>query len=220
MPEEKLRVIGIDGGPRKGWNTARAVGEALEGAAEAGAETSLYRLWDMNFKGCASCFACKRRESFLRGACAFKDGLSPLLDALKGAAGIVMGSPIYLGDVTACLRAFWERYIFSNLNYDADNPSVMKKGPSSVVVYTMNVPSEAIPKMGYDALFRLHAGFLGRLNGDFVEQIAVCDTLQFEDYSMYHAPMFSEEHKRRVRDEVFPGDLAKARAAGRRLAGG
>jgi multimeric flavodoxin WrbA len=220
MSDNKIRVIGVDGGPRKGWNTSRAVAAALEGAAEAGAETSLYRLWDLDFRGCASCFACKRRETFLKGACAFKDGLTPLLEALKGAAGVVMGSPIYLGDVTAGMRAFWERYVFSNLNYDMDNPSVLKKGPSSVVIYTMNVPAEDIAKRGYNALFRTHSFFLERLNGEFMEQIYVCDTLQFEDYSMYHAPMFSEEHKRKVREEVFPEDLKKARAAGRRLAGG
>ncbi|MDR1041817.1 MAG: flavodoxin family protein [Deltaproteobacteria bacterium] len=217
MTGTKKRVIGVDGGPRKGWNTERAVAAALEGAKGAGAETSVCRLYDLDFKGCASCFACKRKAHYMDGVCALKDGLTPLLDSLRGAAGIVMGSPIYLGDVTACMRAFLERYVFSNLNYDPANPSVLKKGPAVVVIYTMNVPAEAVPGMGYDALFRLHAGFLGRLNGAFVEQIAVCDTLQFDDYSRFHAPMFDEAHKRKVREEVFPEDLKKARAAGARL---
>ncbi|MDR1313732.1 MAG: flavodoxin family protein [Deltaproteobacteria bacterium] len=212
------RVVGVDGGPRKGWNTALAVQAALDGAREKGAETSLYRLYDMDFKGCKSCFACKSAKGYLGGDCYLKDGLTPLLDALKGAKGVVMGSPVYLGDVTACMRAFWERYIFSNLAYDSQNPSVLAAGPSCVVIYTMNVPREAMAPFGYEELFKGHAGFLRRLNGASVEQIAVCDTLQFDDYSLFHAPMFDEAHKRKVREEAFPLDLKKAREAGGRLA--
>ncbi|MDR3153766.1 MAG: NAD(P)H-dependent oxidoreductase [Deltaproteobacteria bacterium] len=218
MTEGKRLVIGLDAGPRKDWNTASLVREALAGAAEAGAETRLYRLYDLEYKGCCSCFACKRKEHYLEGVCALKDGLSPVLEALRGASGFVTGSPVFIGDVTACLRAFWERYVFSNLNYDRDNPSVMAKGPAGVVIYAMNIRRDMIPEMGYDALFRSHAAFLGRLNGAFVEQIFACDTLQFSDYSKYHAPMFDEALKLKSRAEDFPRDLAAARAAGARLA--
>jgi multimeric flavodoxin WrbA len=218
MTGNKRLVLGLDGGPRKDWNTAAMVAAALEGARAAGAETRLVRLYDLEYRGCASCFACKRRDHYMEGVCALRDGLTPVLNDLKEVSGVVMGSPIYLGDVTACLRAFWERYIFSNLNYDADSPSVLAKGPASVVVYTMNIPRDLMGKFGYDVLLRTHAGFLERLNGAFVEQIAACDTLQWKDYSAYHAPMFDEAHKRRVRALEFPEDLARARAAGARLA--
>jgi multimeric flavodoxin WrbA len=210
-------VIGLDCGPRKGWNTATLIGSALEGAGEAGAETKIIRLYDLDYKGCRSCFACKRKGHYMEGVCAQKDGLSPVLEELKGAAGLVIGSPIYLGDVTACMRAFFERYVFSNLNYDVDHPSVLDKGPSVLVIYAMGIPERMMGGLGYDTIFRLHAGFLERLNGAFVEQMASCDTLQFDDYSKYHAPMFDEGHKKAFRESSFPGDIAKAREVGLRL---
>ena len=55
-----MKVIGINGSPRRNWNTATLVRDALEGAAEMGAETELYNLYDLDFKGCTSCFSCKR----------------------------------------------------------------------------------------------------------------------------------------------------------------
>jgi multimeric flavodoxin WrbA len=56
-----MNVIGINGSPRKQWNTATLVTKALEGAAALGAATEQFHLYDLDFKGCKSCFACKTR---------------------------------------------------------------------------------------------------------------------------------------------------------------
>ena len=53
-----MKVIGINGSPRKKWNTAMLLAKALEGAASQGAETDSFHLYDLNYKGCVSCFAC------------------------------------------------------------------------------------------------------------------------------------------------------------------
>jgi len=54
-----MKVIAINGSPRKKWNTATLLEKALAGAASQGAETELMHLYDLNYKGCISCFACK-----------------------------------------------------------------------------------------------------------------------------------------------------------------
>jgi multimeric flavodoxin WrbA len=46
-----MKIIGINGSPRKDWNTAMMVESALSGATDAGAETKLYHLSDIDFKG-------------------------------------------------------------------------------------------------------------------------------------------------------------------------
>ncbi len=51
-----MKVIAINGSPRKRWNTATLLEKALEGAASQGAETELIHLYDIDFKGCTSCF--------------------------------------------------------------------------------------------------------------------------------------------------------------------
>ncbi|MDR1109927.1 MAG: flavodoxin family protein [Deltaproteobacteria bacterium] len=214
------RVVGINGGPRKNWNTARLLEEALCGSASQGAATELVHLYDLDFKGCRSCFHCKTRENYLNGRCAQRDGLSPVLELLAGSTALVMGSPIYLADVTGALRSFIERFVFINLAYDQASPSVLEKGPSVGLIYTMNIPRESLGPFGYSVLFKSHLDFFSRLNGPTIEQLASCDTLQFDDYSRFHAPMFDEAHKREVRERRFPEDLAQAFGMGVRLAAG
>ena len=76
------KVYAINGSPRKNWNTATLLKHALEGAASQGAETELIHLYDLNFKGCTSCFSCKLKDGESFGKCAMKDGLTPVLEKL------------------------------------------------------------------------------------------------------------------------------------------
>jgi multimeric flavodoxin WrbA len=74
-----MKIIAFNGSPRKNWNTAMLLQKALEGAASEGAQTELIHLYDLNYKGCISCFACKTREGKSYGRCAVKDELTPVL---------------------------------------------------------------------------------------------------------------------------------------------
>jgi multimeric flavodoxin WrbA len=54
-----MKIVAFNGSPRKDGNTATLLNKALEGAAAHGAEIEMIQLYDLNFKGCISCFACK-----------------------------------------------------------------------------------------------------------------------------------------------------------------
>ena len=119
--------------------------------------------------------------------------------------------------MTGAFRKFLERYVFCNFIYDAENQSVLERGPGIGLIYTMGIPEKNIVPLRYDFLFNSHAMFLKALKGPFIEQIYSCDTLQFDDYGKYHAPMFDPDRKKKSREESFPKDLSKARELGRRL---
>jgi multimeric flavodoxin WrbA len=208
----------LNGSPRKDWNTAALLAEALKGARSQGAETELIHLYDLSFKGCVSCFACKTKENYRSGKCAQKDDLAPVLELAARSSGLVIGSPIYIGDVTASVRAFLERFVFKNLAYDAEEPLAGPPIPALGLVYTMNIPAESLEPYGYTSMFSAHKQIFSRLKPPLLEQLFCCDTLQFRDYSRFHAPMFNEAHKREVREREFPGDLKKAFDLGVRLA--
>ncbi len=95
-----VHVIAVNGSPRKNWNTVMMLEKALEGAASQGAETELVHLYDLDFRGCTSCFACKLKGGKSYGRCAVRDDLSPLLDRIHDADALILGSPIYFGTVT------------------------------------------------------------------------------------------------------------------------
>jgi len=91
-----MKIIVFNGSPRKAWNTATLLNKALEGAASQGAETELIQLYDLNYKGCKSCFDCKMKNGKSYGKCAENDDLTPILGRIEEVGGIILGSPIYL----------------------------------------------------------------------------------------------------------------------------
>src|SRR5512135_1004940 len=107
-----MKAIGINGSPRKKWNTAILLENALKGAGVRGAKTELLHLYDYGYSGCVSCFACKKRNGKSYGKCAVKDGLSPVLKKVNEADVILLGSPIYFGSVTGEMKSFMERLFF------------------------------------------------------------------------------------------------------------
>ncbi|MFT8315183.1 MAG: flavodoxin family protein [Clostridium sp.] len=204
-----MKIISFNGSPRKSWNTATLLEKALEGAASKGAETELINLYDLNYKGCASCFACKKIGSKSYGKCALKDDLSPILDKIEEADGIILGSPIYLGSITGEMKSFLERLIFPYLVYDADYSSLFKKKINTAFIYTMGIDEQRLLNSGYDSHFNINKTFLERIFGNF-ESLILTDAYQFDDYSKYVSSAFDPEKKAQRRQEQFPIDCEKA----------
>ena len=211
-----MKIIVINGSPRKDWNTATLLNKALEGAASQGAETELIHLYDLNYKGCISCFSCKLKDGKSYGKCAVQDALTPILGRIEEADGLILGSPIYLGAVTGEMRSFLERLVFPYLVYDAQRSSLFKKKLPVGLIYTMGVPENFIKEMGYEQQFKLMEMLSGRIFGA-AESLLVTDTYQFDDYSKYVAPGMNVEAKAKRRREAFPVDCQKAFEMGARF---
>ena len=211
-----MKAIAINGSPRKGWNTDLILQEALKGAADAGAEVEMIHLYDLNFTGCRSCFACKRKGAE-PARCFWKDDLSPVLDKILSANAVFFGTPIYFGEITSQMRALIERLSFILMTYDDYSKKLFHGKVNCGCFYTMNVPQEGYEKM-YEARMQQSFAVLNKLNGEVVDY-ACCDTLQFSDYTKFQTAMFSEEHKRKMREEQFPKDLVAAYEIGQKLCG-
>ena len=213
-----MNVIAINGSPRKDCNTAKLLKKALEGAAAKGAETEIINLYDLDFKGCHSCFACKRKGGKSYGKCAVKDGITPVLEKIAQADAVIFGSPIYFGNVTGELRSFMERLMFQYLVYDGKYTSLAPKKVKTACVYTMNVDEARMDEMNYKTNLKLVEFALHRTFGSN-EVLYSNDTFQFDDYEKYESSGFDAAAKAKRRDEQFPVDCENARALGERLAG-
>lgn len=209
------KVIAINGSPRKRGNTATILEKALEGAGEA-AETKLVHLYDLQYSGCRSCFACKRKDGKSYGKCAVHDDLQPLLQQIEEADALILGSPIYLGMATGQMRAFMERLLFPYLVYDTAGTSLFSKKMPVGLIYTMNVSEQTMNEWGYDQYFTAAETMVRRIFGQ-ASSLFVNDTCQFSDYSKYVAPKFDADKKAQRRREVFPKDCERARLFGSQL---
>jgi multimeric flavodoxin WrbA len=189
-----MKAIAINGSPRTKWNTATLLEKALEGAASEGAETEIIHLYELNFKGCISCFACKLKDGKSYGECAMNDELTPVLKKLKDADAVILGSPIYLGNSTGEMRSFMERYIFPFLVYSENLRSLYPKNTPIGYIYTTGAKEENFDVFGLHKVIELNEGVATRIFG-YSESLYSTDTYQFDDYSKYVADRFDPEEK-------------------------
>ncbi len=207
------RIIIIDGGPRKNFNTASILQKFAEGASSVSdtIEVKTVRLYGLDYKGCMSCMACKIKGK-ASNVCKFKDALTPVLEDIAQADGLVLGSPIYFGDVTGQMRTFLERLAFPWLSYNDYSMTAPKQMPV-VLVETMNGTPERNNSQGYGSMEYCIKAALG----DFKRLIAY-NTYQVKNYDRYELAGFSEEAKRQWRDEHWEQDLQHAFDEGRKMA--
>jgi multimeric flavodoxin WrbA len=215
--EENMTVFGINGSPRKKWNTSTLLMKSLEGAASQGADTELIHLYDLDYKGCKSCFACKIIDGPHNGKCALKDDLSLILKRIeKEADAIIIGTPIYFGSMTGEMRSFLERLLFPMIQYSQPFISTFPRKINTAVIYTMNATEKMSHERSYEVLFNTTETYLRMVFGE-AETFCCYDTDQFPDYSKVIMEYYDPAKKAERRKEVFPDDCRKAFALGCRL---
>lgn len=209
-----MKVIAVNGSPRKGWNTAQMLKSALEGAESAGAEVKYYDLCDMKFTGCKGCCACKLKGNPRFGKCNLRDDLTALLEDIETAGALIVGSPMYVGNVTGMTRNFLERLSFQYISYDK-TPGYFKGKVNGAFIFTMNCPEQFADCQ--KAAYENNTGLLRCLNGS-TEYIMANETWQWDNYDLYAGGMFDVEAKAKYHEEVWPRELQKAYDLGKRLA--
>ena len=207
------KITIIDGGPRKNMNTAHLLQRFAEGAKSAGRDIEIktVRLYNLAYKGCMSCMACKLKGK-ASNICRFKDALTPVLEEIARADGLVLGSPIYFGEVTGQMRAFLERLAFPWLSYN-DYSMISPKRMPVLLIETMNGTPERNNSNSFGTMEWCIATALGE-----PQRIIAYNTCQVAKYDNYELGSFSEEAKHTWRDEHWEEDLQKAFEAGRQMA--
>ncbi|MBQ2161224.1 MAG: flavodoxin family protein [Firmicutes bacterium] len=200
------KIIAVNAGPRKGWNTDTLIDEAIKGAEETGATVEKFDLFRLEkYTGCVSCFGCKKNR--FKGHCVQRDGLTPVLDAIREADGLIIGSPNYLSEFTASFRALYERLIFQNLTYTMEEPCCTERFIPVLLIMTSNAPEGS-----YDGMLTGYKQTLERFVGP-TKVFVSGNTLQLKDYSAtdWKWTMFDPEAKKLRHETVFPEEMKSVR---------
>lgn len=214
-----MKVLAFNGSPRKTWNTATLLENALEGAASNGSQTRMVHLYDLDFKGCMSCFACKLKNGKSYGKCALKDDLTPVFEEIREADAIILGSPIYFARMTGEMRSFMERLLFPYLVYSDPWRSIFPRKMNTGIIYTMNITEDEMNEFRMGYALDVNEGILKLIFGES-ESLYSYDTYQFEDYAKVVSDRIDAAAKERRRREIFPEDCKKAYEMGVRLTAG
>lgn len=207
------KIVAVNAGPRMGWNTETLIAEASRGAKSAGATVERFDLFRLErYTGCISCFGCKKEK--FKGRCVCKDGLTPVLDAIRESDGLIIGSPNYLSEMTASFRALYERMIFQNLTYNLEKPCCNERPIPVLLIMTSNAPDTM-----YRGLIRDYRQTLNRFVGP-TEVFVSGNTLQLKDYGKtdWEWTMFDPAAKMKRHENVFPKERQKAFEMGAALA--
>ena len=206
------KIVAVNAGPRFNRNTDTLLKDAIKGAEENGDEVIRFDLFRLErYTGCISCFGCKKEAH--KGHCICRDGLTPVLDAIREADGLIIASPNYLSELTASFRALYERLIFQNLTYNRETSCCNERMIPVLLIMTSNAPDHM-----YSGLLRGYRQTLSSFVGP-TKVFVAGDTLQLDDYSStdWEWSMFDPKKKQKRHETVFPEERRKVYELGKEI---
>ena len=110
-----MKIIGINCSPRKGQTTKKSLEACLNAAREESdnVRTEIVELAGLDIRGCLDCDYCRKQLK-----CKQEDDFNSLISALNDTelAGIVIGTPVYVGSMTSQCKAFLDRSVMFRRN--------------------------------------------------------------------------------------------------------
>jgi len=157
-----MKVLAIQGSPRKKGNTALLLDQYLQGlqSNDVKIEIDLIKLGKMDIRPCKGCGSCREHL----GKCTLKDDMQEIYPLLLAADVIILASPVYWWNITAQAKQFLDR--FYALNYGENF-----RGKKFVLLMTY---ADKDPNSGLEitkSMFREICDYLGM---DFAQSFGVC----------------------------------------------
>lgn len=103
-----MKVLFVNGSPKKNGNTAYALSQMAEVFESLGVESEILHIGNQAIRGCIACGTCAKK-----GQCVFDDAVNEAAPKFQEADGIVVGSPVYYASANATLVAFLDRLFYS-----------------------------------------------------------------------------------------------------------
>ena len=105
-----MKVLLINGSPRRNGNTAIALEEMEKIFTQEGVEVETVQVGNQNIRGCIACLSCKQK-----GKCVFDDLVNETAPKFEAADGLVIASPVYFASANGGLISFIDRLFYSTL---------------------------------------------------------------------------------------------------------
>jgi multimeric flavodoxin WrbA len=143
-----MKIIGVIASPRKGGNTAWVVNKILEGARDRGAKTQSFSFSDLDIRPCQGCLCC--HDSDRETGCIIDDDMQELYAAIGYADTLVLGSPVYMGQMSAQAKIFTDR-LFAQIS-PRFSPYYKEKMAKKklVLVFTQGNPDPGMFQVYFD----------------------------------------------------------------------
>jgi multimeric flavodoxin WrbA len=129
---------------------------------------------------------------------------------------IVLGSPVYYGNISGQMRSFTDRLLFQYLDYGGRGTGPKPKNIKTALIATMNVNDEDYVKRGFRDTLVGFSEMMSHTLGN-CELLTLTNTTLFDDYSKYVYLMPDKEEKSKRIEKISAEDLQRAFDLGVRL---
>lgn len=104
-----MKVIAINGSPKTEGNTYHAIKLVADELAKEGIETEIIQVGNKVFRGCMACGGCGKNKN---EKCVFDDGINEIIQKIKEADGLIIGSPVHYASVGGTMKSFLDRAFY------------------------------------------------------------------------------------------------------------
>lgn len=105
-----MKVIAINGSPKKEGNTFHALNMVGDELKENGIEFEILHIGNKMIHGCMACGKCKINKD---EKCIIKtDELNQWIQQVKGCDGLILGSPVYYSGIAGSMKCFLDRLFY------------------------------------------------------------------------------------------------------------
>jgi len=131
-----MKVMGFNASPRKNGNTAWVINKILE---KSNVKTEFYNFADLNIKPCQGCSGCHKDGS---NGCVINDDMQKLYKELETTDTLILGTPIYMGQMTAQAKTFIDRLFAHILPRFSPHYKEKEKKINLILVFTQGNPDK------------------------------------------------------------------------------
>lgn len=173
-----MKIIGFSGSPRKDGSTNTLIKRILKNAEENDHETTFFSLNNLNINPCQACSYCEEDNG-----CDLDDDMNNLLEEIRSADYVIIGSPVYFGQASAQTRLFTDRFysIYKS-------PSKDFNGIKAIIIYTQGNPDSK----AYESYFNHEKEFLYELAGFDVVKSFVASGLHSKEDLLENKELLNE----------------------------
>lgn len=147
-----MKVLLINGSPRKEGNTYTALKEAAAQLEKNGIETEIFWIGTRSVRGCVACAQCKANGG---NRCVFGDDVTnTVIEKMETADALILGSPVYYGQPAGQVLAMQQRMLYAGGAAFRGKPAavvtVCRRGGASAAFQTLQMPFQmcSMPLVG------------------------------------------------------------------------
>lgn len=99
-----MKVMAFNGSPKANGNTYASINAVAEELKKEGIDVEIINVGNKNITGCKACGGCSKT-----GKCVINDGVNEMIEKMKDADGVILGTPVYYAGLNGTMKAFLDR---------------------------------------------------------------------------------------------------------------